>query len=186
MAEPKSISVIPQDLNGRASPITKHVQRPGKWIALELLLAQASQAIDPAAEIDRLHRHQDARLRRGLDHADSHTQRLRLARSGAVVPFHWMRSLPRGPSNSITHSNPPIAGGATNSKNEVRPVLAALAGLRGPADSASRRSLPYSKCKTSAVRQTPCSLANSVAALHRRSGIGWRPTWDFLQRSKRP
>src|ERR1700736_1109462 len=88
MTEPKSISVIPQDLNGSASPVAKYVQRPGKRIALQMLLTKPSQAIDPAAEIGRLHRHQDARLRRRLDHADSHNARLRLAKSGAVVPFH--------------------------------------------------------------------------------------------------
>ena len=98
MTEPKRTPVIPQDLNGCVATIAKDVQRTGKRIALEMLFTKPSQTINPAAEIDRLHRHKDPRLRCGLDHADSHNVRLRPARSGAVAPFHWMRSLPCGPS----------------------------------------------------------------------------------------
>jgi hypothetical protein len=88
MAEPEPGSVIGQNLDGGTSPVAEDVQRARKRIALELLFTQASQAIDPTTKIDGLDRHQDARLRRGLNHADSHSERLRLARSGAVVPFH--------------------------------------------------------------------------------------------------
>ena len=55
--------------------------------------------------------YQDAHLRRYLNHADSHHTRLNPARSAAVAPFHWMRSLPRGPSTSIRHSETPPAPG---------------------------------------------------------------------------
>jgi hypothetical protein len=36
-----------------------------------------------------------------------------------VAPFHWMRILPRGPSNSMRHSASPIARGATISTKEA-------------------------------------------------------------------
>lgn len=142
---------------------------PEKGVGFELLFTNPSQAIDPAAEIDCLHRHQGARLRCGLDNADSHNVRLRPARSGPAVPFQWMRNLHRGPSNSIITHRRRCDQLHKRGPGHLRCSWPPL----GLADSASGRSLPYSRCKTSAVRHTPCSLANSVAALHRRSGIGW-------------
>ena len=97
-----------------------------------------------------------------------------------------MRILPRGPSNSIRHSNVPTGWGATSSTKDARGGLDVFVRLTGEVGPASRLSFPYSKCKTCAVRQTPCSLANSTAAAHSRSGIGKRPVCAFLQRSKRP
>ena len=41
-------------------------------------------------------------------------------------------------------------------------------------DSVMRFSLPYSKRRTCAVRQTPCSRATFAAAFHNRDGIGKR------------
>jgi len=77
--------------------------------------------------------------------------------------------------------------GVSNSTNAAGEVFA-LAVLRRPVcDSVVRRlSLPYSKLRTLAVRNTPCSLAISAAAAHNGSGIGSRPVWGFRHCAKRP
>src|SRR5271166_5726559 len=124
---------------------------------------------------------QDAHLRRNLDHARSHNARLSPARSGAVVPFHWIRILPCGPSNSMRHSARPPVWGATSSINAGAAVFAI-----GLADCTIRLSLPYSKRKTFAVWNTPCSRATAAADAHSGSGIGKRaPLCALRQRSKR-
>jgi hypothetical protein len=69
------------------------------------------------------------RLWGDLNHADSHTPRLDPARSGAAALFHSMRILPRGPSNSMTHSVRPgpedVTKGVTSSKNSLRDAACA-------------------------------------------------------------
>jgi hypothetical protein len=98
-----------------------------------------------------------------------------------VVPFHWIRILPCGPSNSMRHSDRPPAWGATSSTNAGAAALAI-----GLADCTIRSSLPYSKRKTFAVWNTPCSRATSAADAHSGSGIGKRaPLCALRQRSKR-
>lgn len=76
-----------------------------------------------------------------------------------------------GPSNSMRHSAPPPVLGVNNFTNAAGGVPS-LALLRpsGCDSVVSRLSLPYSRLKTLAVRKTPCSLANSAAALRRDSG----------------
>src|ERR1019366_3067455 len=112
-------------------------------IRLQFFLAQLRQRVDALSSIDRFDRHQDAHLGRDLDHACSHNARLSPARSGAVVPFHWIRILPCGPSNSMRHSDGPPVWGATNSTNAGAAVFAI-----GLADCTIRLSLPYSKRNT--------------------------------------
>src|ERR1019366_2091766 len=73
-----------------------------------------------------------------------------------VAPFHWTRILPRGPSNSITHSARPTAGGGTRSKNVAGAIVCRTGA--GPV-SVIRLSLPYSSRRALAVRNTPCSRA---------------------------
>jgi hypothetical protein len=92
----------------------------------------------------------------GKAHTHSHI-RMSPAKSDAVTPFHWMRILPRGPSNSIRQSGAPIPWGIT-SKNAVGVVGCGL----GLAASAIRLSLRYSRRKTLAVRK------NAVLAGHCR------------------
>jgi hypothetical protein len=138
-------------------------------------LTQSGERVDALPAIDRLDRHQDAHLRGDLNHADSHKLRLNPARSGGVTPFHWTRILPRGPSNSMTHSDRPdpggAIGGATNSKNSAGD---ATLRLTGAADSAKRFNLAYSRRKILAVKKTPCSRAAAAADAHNAAGIGKR------------
>jgi hypothetical protein len=47
----------------------------------------------------------------------------------------------------------------------------------------TRFSLPYSRCKTWPVRNTPCSRAASAAALHNASGKGDLPCRVLRHRS---
>jgi hypothetical protein len=102
--------------------------------------------------------------------------------------------LPRRPCNSITHSDRPAvgdgissrnAGGAMGRERRAVGVLTIRDFTTGLADSISRLSLPYSKCRACAVGETPCSRANSTAAAHKRSGIGKRAVWALRHRSKR-
>src|SRR5207249_1893612 len=130
------------DADRGPTPAAEHKQAAGEGIGLEFLLAQPSQGIDALPAIHCCDRYQDAHLRRDLNHADSHNTRLSPARSGAVAPFHWMRILPRGPSNSIRHSARPMAWGGASSKN----VAGAIVGRAGEGPvSAIRLSLPYSR-----------------------------------------
>src|ERR1017187_3671864 len=79
-----------------------------------------------------------------------------------------MRILPRGPSNSMKHSDKPTAWGGTSPK-KVAGVAAART-LRG-ADANIRLSLAYSRRKTLAVWNTPCSRATSAAEVAREHGV---------------
>jgi len=67
--------------------------------------------------IHRLDCHQDTHLQRDLDHADSHNARLSPAGSGTAAPFHWTRTMPRGPSNSMRYSAVGAGCGAISSMN---------------------------------------------------------------------
>src|ERR1019366_1892543 len=182
LRQPEPLAVIDQDADRGPTPTPKYKQASGEGICLEFVLAQPGKRVDALPAIDRFDRYQDAHLRRDLDHADSHNARLSPARSGATTPFHWMRILPRGPSNSMMHSERPSVCGATNSKNSAGGAGARLAGA---SDSAMRFSLPYSRRRILAVRKTPCSRATAAADAHNASGIGKRPWWELRQRSKR-
>jgi hypothetical protein len=85
-----------------------------------------------------------------------------------------MRILPRGPSNSMRHSDKPAACDPINSTNVGDNALAPATALHG---CTNRLSLPYSRRRICALRQTPCSRANTAAAAHNDSGIDtgrWR------------
>ena len=142
------------------------------------------------SSMHRFDRHQNLHLGHDLNHCDSQNARLSPLRSGAVVPFHSMRSLPRRPSNSIKHSDRPTAGDVISSTNAggavghlrrgpTRGTFTTRTFAAGLADRSKRFSLPYSKCKPFAVGQTPCSRASSTAAAHNRFGIGKRPVCAF-------
>src|SRR5271157_4518272 len=181
LRQPEALPVIHQNADRGSPPAAKHKQTTRERIRLLFLLAQSGQRVDALSSIHGFDRHQDAHLRRNLDHARSHNARLSPARSGAVVPFHWIRILPCRPSNSMRHSDRPPVWGATSSTNAGAAVFAI-----GLADGTIRLSLPYSKRKTFAVWKTPCPRATSAAAAHNGSGIGKRaPLCSLRQRSKR-
>ena len=92
-----------------------------------------------------------------------------------MTPFHWTRILPRGPSNSMTHSDRPSPEGATRGEtNSKNPTADVALRFTGAVDSAKRFSLAYSKRKILAVRKTPCSRAAAAADAHNAGGIGKR------------
>ena len=62
---------------------------------------------------------------------------------------------------------PENAAGGAASRAVLRPL--------GCDSVASRLSLPHSRLRALAVRNTPCSLATSAAAAHKGCGIGSRP-----------
>src|SRR5271166_4477944 len=184
LRQPEPLPVIDQDADRRPSPAPEHKQTTRERIRLQFLLAQSGKRVDALSSIHGFDRHQDAHLRRNLDHARSHNYRLSPARSGAVVPFHWIRILlPAEDSNSITHfPTVAVAGCAEISSTNAGAAVFAI----GLADCTLRLSLPYSKRKTFAVWKTPCSRATSAADAHSGSGIGKRaPLCSLRQRSKR-
>src|ERR1035437_5817531 len=183
LRQPKPLAVIDQDADRGSTPAPEYKQASREGIGLKFVLAQSGERVDALPAIDGLDRYQDAHLRCDLDHADSHSARLNPARSGAVAQFHWMRILPRGPSNSMTHSVGLAAWGAPNSKKPAGGAGARL--TAGFADATMRFSLLGSRRRVLAVRNNPCSRATSAAAAHNGAGIGKRPRWDFRQRSKR-
>ena len=68
LAEPKSLAVIDQDLDRRASFVTKYKQQSRERIRLQHFPAYPGQAINAPAKVHRLHRHPDLHLRTDLDH----------------------------------------------------------------------------------------------------------------------
>ena len=67
-AQPKSLPVVDQDLDGRASAVAEDEQRPAEWVSLQAPSAGPRQSVDAGTEIDRLDRHQNAHVRRERDH----------------------------------------------------------------------------------------------------------------------
>src|SRR5208282_28277 len=120
--QPESLPVIDQHLNRGCAPAAEHEQVTRKWIGIQLLPTQLGQRVNALAEIDRLHRHQNPHLRRDLNHPSvSRQTRSRLAQSGGVDAFHWMRIFaPREDSNSMTHSSSAAGGGVISSTNAAR------------------------------------------------------------------
>ena len=98
-------------------PAAENEQASGERIGAQFFAAQLRQSINAFPQVDGLDGYQNAHLRRDLNHADSHSTRLSPARSGVMYPFHWTRILPRGRSNSMTHSALPPVPGVSNSTN---------------------------------------------------------------------
>src|ERR1035437_3565752 len=121
LRQPEPLAVIDQDTDRGPATAPEYKQASREGICPEFVLAQPGERLDALPAIDQFDRNQDAHLRCDLNHADSHNDRLSPARSGGVDPFHWMRTLPRGPSNSMTHSVRPgtEGSGATNSKKSA-------------------------------------------------------------------
>ena len=92
VTKPEPLSVVHKHLDGRASTIAEHKHAPAERVLLQDFLANTSQAIDPTAEVSRLDGHQDPHLGRDLQHHSiPHKLRLSAARSGASMPFSWIR-----------------------------------------------------------------------------------------------
>jgi len=68
LAEPESLAVVRQTLQGVAATRTKDKKRAAERVAGQRLAAQGCEAIDTFAEIDRLDRHEDPHLRSDLNH----------------------------------------------------------------------------------------------------------------------
>jgi hypothetical protein len=66
--QPKSLAVVHENAQSVLPAIAEHEQPPRERIGHQHLATHARQAVDPFAEIDRLHAYEDAHLRRDLDH----------------------------------------------------------------------------------------------------------------------
>jgi hypothetical protein len=101
MAQPKALAVIHQDLHGGGAPIAKDEDPAAERVTLQYRLAELRQAVNALAEISRLDGHQDAHLRRDLNHAPPARKLLvNATRSGAVTPL--ISILIRAPDGSST------------------------------------------------------------------------------------
>ena len=75
-----------------------------------------------------------------------------------------MRSLPRGPSNSMTHSVAAVAGGASSTNVARAGARRRRIGFRPVSPSVNCLSFLYSNRSTWTVWHTPCDRASSAAA----------------------
>ena len=68
VAEPKSLTVVHEQLQGRRLAIAEDEDRADERVVLERFLAEPRQAVDPAAKIGRLDGDQDLHLGGDLEH----------------------------------------------------------------------------------------------------------------------
>ena len=68
VTKPKTLAVVHECLERRPFAITEDEHSTGEGILLKCFLAEPRQAIDAAAKIGRLDRHQDLHLRCDLEH----------------------------------------------------------------------------------------------------------------------
>src|ERR1035437_1334409 len=105
LAEPKALAVIHEDLKGATTTVGEHEQRAGHRVQVKPLPANLHQPVNAFAKIYRLHRQQQAHLRRELNHARCLQSPWAKARAAALslcvsrrVGFEPWRS-----SSSMTH-----------------------------------------------------------------------------------
>ena len=68
LCQPISLAVITEQSNRCSSPAPEHKNTTSHWVFTELTLAYADQRIYPFAPVNRLNRHQNAHLRRDMNH----------------------------------------------------------------------------------------------------------------------
>src|SRR5262245_53873135 len=113
--EPKALAVVTQNAQRGLSPTAEDEQPPAERIGVEHLPADAREAVDALAKILRLHRDQDAHLRRDLNHdAAPASCRTNAARSESASPWTRSRTVVPAPSISITDVSVATGGSSTN------------------------------------------------------------------------
>jgi hypothetical protein len=104
VAHPKALAVVDQDLDRRAGAVAEDEQRAAEGVGLQALPAGAHQTVDARAEVDRLHGHQDAHLRRDLDHHAAQNALHIAGRPASASPLSSTRIFaPRALAISTTH-----------------------------------------------------------------------------------
>ena len=107
LAEPKPLAIIDEDLDRRASFVTKNKQLSRERIRLQHLPAHPGQSINAPAKVHRLHRHPDLHLRSHLDHHPC-LQKARLSSTGSKSLGAPLKDIlifaPFGASISTRHS----------------------------------------------------------------------------------
>src|SRR5258707_4061060 len=86
VAHPKPLSVVSQNLHRRTPPIAENKQPAAKRIRTELRSAHPRQAVDASAKIDARDSHQDAHLRRQLNHTAPQPDRHSCNTTSAAAP----------------------------------------------------------------------------------------------------
>src|SRR5689334_16762983 len=103
VAEPKSLTVIHEQLQGRRPPIAEDEDGAGERVVLEGLLAEPGQAVDAATEIGRLDGHQDFHVGRDLKHQGAlQKPRASASMSAASWPTSCTRMVAPAPLSSST------------------------------------------------------------------------------------
>src|ERR1035441_1575150 len=69
VTDPKALTVVRQNLHGGAPSIAENEQPATEGIGMKMRTAHPRQTIDAGAKVDARHGHQDAHLRRELNHA---------------------------------------------------------------------------------------------------------------------
>ena len=90
--EPEALAVIAQELERRAGAIAEDEERATERLLQEHTATHGCQAIDAFAEIDRLGRQQDPRLRAELEHQAVSKKVRTNATSGGCGSWAWIRS----------------------------------------------------------------------------------------------
>jgi hypothetical protein len=83
---PKTLPVVDQNFYCGTPSIAEHEQPAAKRIRMQLRPAHPRQAIDAGAKVDARYRHEDAHLRRELDHAPTHPDRHNCKTTSAAAP----------------------------------------------------------------------------------------------------
>jgi hypothetical protein len=84
VAEPKSLAVVHEQLQGRRLAVAEDEDGADERVVFEGFLAEPRQAVDPAAKVGRLDGHQDLHLGRDLEHHRAFQEpRERASRSAA-------------------------------------------------------------------------------------------------------
>jgi hypothetical protein len=111
----QSLAVVDQYLDRCALAIAEDEQGTGEGVGLKALAARGHQRIDAAAEVDRLDGHQDAHVRRDLDHHALQKAWHSAGKPASAPPRSCSRIVaPRALAISTTHcaSAPPAGSGS--------------------------------------------------------------------------
>ena len=105
MAQPKTLSVIGEDPDGRTLPVCENEQASSQGVLWESVAAKGAEPVDSQTEIDGIDSQKNPHLRGDLDHGRHQRALARSMRFRSGAPLRLRRSrLPSGCSSSITHS----------------------------------------------------------------------------------
>src|ERR687895_2086842 len=133
VAQPKALAIVDQQFEGRAPPVTKHIDRALQGILRQPLPAEGSQPVNPGAEIDRLDGEKDPALRPQLQPQRASRNIRTRATNGVVdsrarlhirAPSGRARSISVSPGTAVDQGSDGVI--STNPAGSRRPQLLKL------------------------------------------------------------